>query len=340
MERAITDLPKIVCVGSNMESEVALRALLDAGAAVSGLVTLPVMEDSQRPSDFLDLHPIAEKAGITVIDTIDVNSEETLARIRALAPDYIFALGWSQIFGQPLLEIPSGFVVGSHPSPLPRGRGRAPVPWTILQRMAVSAVTLFRMDPGADTGPILIQRWFHVADSIYALDLYRLTAEHLAAGYIDLYERICRDAVEAVAQDEALATYRAKRSPLDGHLDFSLPARDLERLIRAVSRPYPGAYTYYGEQKIVIQRAGIPSENRYVGTAGQILVRDGDRLLVQCGDDALWLEDLSDDATGQPMEGSEFRVGSRFGLRVEDELVALKKALRSLSDRLDALISE
>ena len=82
-----------------------------------------------------------------------MNAVETIKAIEALRPDYIYTLGWSQLFREAFIKTPSRYVVGSHPSELPAGRGRAPVPWTILQGHRQSAVTLFRIDVGVDSGP-------------------------------------------------------------------------------------------------------------------------------------------------------------------------------------------
>ena len=121
-----------------MESDVALRGLIKNKVNVVSLVTLPSKE-SIGVSDYIDLHPLCESNDIKTIDTKDINSVETCTQIKNEEPDYIFVLGWSQIFKEELLNIPNEFVVGSHPSPLPDGRGRAPVPWTIIQEKKKSA---------------------------------------------------------------------------------------------------------------------------------------------------------------------------------------------------------
>ena len=120
-----TSQPRIVCVGSNLESRVVLEGLIATGAQVVGLVTLP--GGSSAVSDHVDLHPLCEEHGIETIDTTDINSWPTIKAIGRLEPDYLYTLGWSQLFGDELLSVPARYVVGSHPSPLPEGRGRAPV---------------------------------------------------------------------------------------------------------------------------------------------------------------------------------------------------------------------
>ncbi|GIT30626.1 MAG: hypothetical protein Ct9H300mP1_26720 [Planctomycetaceae bacterium] len=87
------------------------------------------------------------------------------------------------------------------------------------------------------------------------------------------------------------SSYRARRTPADGHIDFRPSAETIERLVRAVSHPYPGAYSYYGGTKVVFWRASLQGIPNHVGTPGQILLSKDGRLLVQAGDRPLWLFD-------------------------------------------------
>ena len=111
-------------------------------------------------------------------------------------PDYIFVLGWSQIFKENLLSIPNEFIVGSHPSPLPEGRGRAPVPWTIIQEKKESAITLFKMSKGVDSGEILVQKYFEVPTNSYASELYNVVAENLRDAFSEIYDNIISNKIE------------------------------------------------------------------------------------------------------------------------------------------------
>jgi methionyl-tRNA formyltransferase len=327
-----TPAPRIVCVGANLESEIALRTLFAERVPVAGLVTLPTGAPGAG-SDYVDLHPLCEDASVPVLDAVDINDASAIDRLREWRPDVIFTLGWSQLFGRELLETPTHFVVGSHPSPLPRGRGRAPIPWTILEGAESSAITLFKMDPGVDAGPILKQRWFDVAADVYAGELYRLVATHLGQAFVELYRDMLAGTVVETPQEASQATYRAKRTAADGHLDFSRPAADLARLIRAVSHPYPGAYTYLGDRRVVFERAELADSAAYRGLGGQILRRSRGRILVQAGDAALWLwQARSDDG---PMAATAFPLGARFGYRLEDEVHALRAEVRRLRQALE-----
>jgi len=319
--------PRVVCVGANLESEIVLKGLIAIQTNIAGLVTVPPHKSSAI-SDYVDLHELCRAAGIGVIDTENINAPATLDQIRRLEPDFLFTLGWSQLFKDELLSLPAHYVIGSHPSPLPKGRGRAPIPWTILLGEQRTAVTFFRMEIGVDSGPILQQRWFDIPPRCQAMDLYRLAAENLRDGFIELYRELEAGTAKETPQDHSQASYRAKRTPADGHIDFCEPAKNIDALIRAVSHPYPGAYAYFGDWKVHIWKSSLENVPPYQGTKGQILARRDACLLIQAGDRPLWIGDLT--IEGNSPDLREFSIGSKFGYDVEDEIHRLVRELKSL----------
>lgn len=330
--------PRIVCVGANAESEEALRGLLRANASIVAVVTTPASGD--QPCDYADLRTVCQPATIPVIETANINSSATVAEIAAFRPDYIYTLGWSRLFRQRLLEVPSQYCVGSHPAELPMGRGRAPLPWTILQDLRRSAVSLFKMTPGVDDGPLLLQRSFGVPEGVNAESLYHLVSENLSAAFVDLHAmHASGEPIDEVPQRGLPNSYRAKRVPADGLLDFSRPAHELERLVRAVGAPYPGAYSYLNGEKVVVWRASIENIPRAVGVAGQILLAEQNRVLVQAGDGPIWLEDLQP-GQAECSLSKALRVGACFGYRVQDEIHDLRRQLVECRRQLESLLPQ
>ena len=318
--------PRIVCVGSNLESLEVITGLIQSEANIVGLVTLPSEEDHAHVSDYADLHSICEGNKIPCIDTKNINSSETISSIRLLKPDYIYTLGWSQIFQSDLLQIPSQYIVGSHPTLLPFGRGRAPIPWTILQEQRRSAVTLFRMEKTVDDGEILLQKKFEIPKEANASDVYSLVAACLREAYCEIYE--CHELEQPIKPIKRVPhseTYRGKRVKADGHIDFAMSANEIVKLVRAVSEPFPGAYLYYGGQRLEVWQASKDGVPPYIGTVGQVLLKDCQRLLVQAGDSPLWLSHLTCD--GKPVLISEIRVGDKFGYVAEDKIFEMKQEI-------------
>jgi methionyl-tRNA formyltransferase len=323
--------PRIICIGSNLESEQVLNSLIANKNQITALVTLPENEGI-GVSDYVNLVPFCVDNSIRIIRTTDINSDTTLDEIRSLKPDYMFTLGWSQLFKKKLLEIPKYFVVGSHPSFLPAGKGRAPIPWTILERRERTAVTLFKMNTEADAGDILLQRQIKFKPDLYAGELYDLIASNLSIAFCDLYSRLRSKQLPESEKQTGAGSIRARRTPADGLIDFSKPAADIECLIRAVSKPYPGAYSHYNSEKITIWRVNFNQNSHHVGTIGQVLARDGDSILVQCADTSLWLKCFESHAG--IVESSLFKLGTKFGYQVDDEIHFLKQKLAELEKRL------
>src|SRR3546814_501635 len=123
------------------------------------------------------------------------NAPDVLEAVSALAPDYVFVIGWSQICKPAFRQAAGGQVIGYHPAPLPRLRGRAVIPWTILLDEKITASTLFWIDDGVDSGPILAQRYFHIAPDETAAILYR---QHMEA-----LDRMLRESLPMIAQGSA-----------------------------------------------------------------------------------------------------------------------------------------
>jgi methionyl-tRNA formyltransferase len=276
-----------VVVGAVDSTRVALEALgAAAGWRVAGLVTLEP-ELAARHSDFVDLAPLAAGLGAPVLAVDRVNAADAIARIAALEADYLFVIGWSQLCGPELMALAPGRVIGYHPAPLPRMRGRAAIPWTILAAEPITASTLFWIDEGMDSGPILDQQFLHVAPDETAGSLYRRHIAALAAMLKRTLPRIAAGEPPREAQDERYATWTARRIPADGRIDWGAPAARIDRLIRAVGRPYPGAFTELGGARLTIWAAApSPVGARHLALPGQVIARDAGGFTVMCGDGA------------------------------------------------------
>lgn len=182
--------------------------------------------------------------------------------------------GWSQIAGRAVLDAPNLGVLGMHPSLLPEGRGRAAIPWAILKGLTVTGVTLFRMDEGVDTGVILHQVKIPIEDREDAGSLYaKVCAAHREA---IRYSYPCLKSWGAVyiKQDESRATVWPQRKPEDGRINPTMTVTEIDRLVRAVTRPYPGAFIERDKSSVIIW-AGHPDKNTDTRSGYRITASDG-----------------------------------------------------------------
>lgn len=274
---------RIVLVGAVGSTRVALQALAEWPEGLTALATLPTSR-AARHSDYEDLRGLAAQHGVAVIDVINVNAPESLEALRSLEPDLVMVIGWSQLCGPEFLRLPRLGTVGFHPAPLPEFRGRAVIPWTILERRAVTGASLFWMDEGMDSGDLLAQELFDVAPDETAETLYRKHEASLARMLGAVSPAVLAGTPPRLPQDHSRATYCARRTAQDGEIDWHQPAEQVWTLIRAVTRPYPGAFTQVRGGKCVVWAADLIDDAPFIGLPGQIQTIIDGAPLVRCGD--------------------------------------------------------
>lgn len=275
---------RAVLVGAVESSAVALSAF--ARRAEWTLAAVVTLNEglAGRHSDFVDLGPAAERMGSQVIRVDNVNRDPSLAAIEAVRMDYVFVVGWSQICGPRFLDLAPNRVIGYHPSALPRMRGRAAIPWTILNQEPITAGSLFWIDGGTDTGDLLDQHYFHLSPGETAASLYAKHMEALAVMLDRSLAALARGEEPRRRQDEACATWCARRTPADARIDWTAPAPEVLRLVRAAGRPYPGASTNAGPAPLTIWAAEpVPDAGRHLASPGQVIEASDDKFVVMCG---------------------------------------------------------
>jgi methionyl-tRNA formyltransferase len=274
---------KIILVGTVKSTLVALETMIEKSIKPITVVTLPLSK-AYRHSDFVDLRPLTLKYNIPIIEASNINNPETIEKIKSFEPDYMFVIGWSQILNKEVLAIPSKGSIGYHPAPLPKNRGRAVIPWAILQGEKETGSTLFWLDEGVDSGDILLQKIFPVDFNETATTLYEKHLKVLKELLLEALSLLINGKAPRIPQDHTKATYCAKRTPADGYINWDLPAKHIWTLIRAVTEPYPGAFTFYKGKKLIIWEADYIGDAPYCGIPGQIQAFEGTGALVKCGD--------------------------------------------------------
>ena len=278
---------RALLIGAVESTRIAADAIsCSPGWTLASIATLPP-HLAHRHSDFVDLAGPAASANATLLFTPNINSDDFLASIQEIAPDITFVIGWSQLCGSSFRAAARQRVLGYHPAPLPRLRGRGVIPWTILLDEKITASTLFWIDEGTDSGPILAQRYMHVAPDETASSLYARHMTALRDLLTETLPRLLADDCPGERQDELFATWAARRRPDDGRIDWTRSAAEVERLVRAVGRPYPGAFVGDGDRRVTIwsaQRQEIGGTHHAM--PGQVIARTDDSFLVRCGDGA------------------------------------------------------
>lgn len=313
----------LVLVGTVDSSYRVLETLIDMHAPIQMVLSLSPA-DAKGVSDYADLGPLATQHGVPHRYIRHINDSETLDLLTHLQPDVVMVIGWSQIVSGQVLSIPRFGCVGAHPALLPRNRGRAAIPWSILMNEKETGMTLFYLDEGIDSGDIIDQTVLPISEHDTARTIY----DRAVAALCDMVRRhlngILTNTAPRVPQNHTKATYCAKRTPEDGLIDWNCSTDHIWRLIRAVSHPYPGAFTYYRYKRLIIWEAR-PGDEEWVGVPGQVLRSDPSLgVLVKTGDGVIWLTDVELEGKRLPPANLIRRVGEKLG-RVLDPLELLKR---------------
>lgn len=194
--------------------------------------------------------------GIPVYPIENINKEESL--LKKLAPDALLVCGWRQIIEKRILELPKMGTIGFHPTLLPKGRGPAPIINTILNGIKNSGVTMFYLDDSLDGGDIIGQEKFEIKESDYAADVYNKVIESGKSLIKKFLPPIARGIAPRTPQKESDATYLEKRNLKDNEILLGKETPEqIYRKIKALSKPYLGAYIRMGNKKLIVWKAEL-----------------------------------------------------------------------------------
>jgi methionyl-tRNA formyltransferase len=320
---------RIALVGSVSSSAITLCSLLKNGANVVGVLGLRP-ENSANVSGYVDLKAIAGSNNIEYLAFEKINTSEIADHIEKWNLDILFVVGLSQLVGDRILKMPRLGCIGFHPTWLPQGRGRAPIAW-LTKYSLPGAATFFLMDEGADSGPIIFQEPFFVAQDSYASEVTKNMEAAIGAALDRWIPQLLRGEWNPLAQDSAKATFFGRRSSEDGLINWLATAKEIHALVRASSYPHPGAYTFYKGERLRIWRTQVEGNTRWHGVPGRLL--DGGKdggWLVQSGDEPIRI--LEWDLNG--ISQNELRGGVKLGFTVEEELFSLREKVRELTTQL------
>jgi methionyl-tRNA formyltransferase len=321
---------KFVVVGSVSSTRLTLETLLRNGVNVSGVLGLDPAH-SKNVSGYANMGEIAKAYGIPHFHFKHINSPEVLKMLHEWRPDYLFVVGLSQLASSEVIRSASRLCIGFHPTLLPYGRGRAPIAWILLDGVP-GAATLFRMTEDADAGEILAQVPYDVSNLHYAGDVLANIEAALGAALDQVIPKLLQGEPQLRKQDHAKASWYGKRTPRDGCINWHRSAEDIHALVRASSRPHPGAYTFWKDWKIIIWRASLEQSMPFKGVVGRILTLSmSGEPIVQTGNGLLRVEQFEfEGRAGLPKP--TLTVGDSLGFSTENELFELRRRVAFLED--------
>ena len=284
---ASTSRRRIAFAGTPEFAAVALRALLDAGHDIPLVLTQPDRPAGRgmRPQPSA-VKRVALEHGLSVAQPERLRDPATHQPLREAAVDVLVVAAYGLILPQAVLDIPPAGCVNIHASLLPRWRGAAPIQRAIEAGDASTGISLMRMEAGLDTGPVLLAESLPIGDEETAGELHDRLATLGARLVVATIPRL--ESMAAEPQPEAGVTYAAKIDKAEAVLDWTQPAVELARKVRAFN-PFPGASAPLGGQPTKLWRAAPVAGD---GPPGHFLAADSAGIVVACGTGALRITEL------------------------------------------------
>jgi methionyl-tRNA formyltransferase len=299
---------RIGWIGFHMEGVAALRATLERRFPIVAIITLSGAAAARR-SGADDYSAIGQEFGIPVFEVDDVNAEAGLTTLAGLKLDLAFVIGWTQLVGPAARRlIPLG-LIGAHASLLPHNRGRAPVNWALIRGERETGNTLQWLGDAVDGGEVIDITRIAITPYDSCQSIYEQVAESNRVMILDLLPKLLngeRPATPQLHSDEPLLS---RRRPADGRLDWSAGSAGVYDFVRALTRPYPGAFSrLQGERWTIWSSALLPL--RADGPPGEVIgpvvspVQEACGQAVWCGRGAITLLEVESE-DGRVLKGRE-----------------------------------
>lgn len=276
---------RVVMFGYQTWGHRTLQALLESEHEVVLVVTHPRSDHAYERIWSDSVADLAAEHDVEVLIRERLDDEDLMTRLKAVRPDIIVANNWRTWIPPEIFTLPTHGTLNVHDSLLPAYAGFSPLIWALINGESEVGVTAHMMDAELDAGDIVLQRSVPVGPADTTTDLFHATVNLIGPITVDALALIDSGRTDWTKQDRAKASFFHKRSIEDSRIDWTWPAEDIERLVRAQSDPYPSAFTFHRGKQLRIVRASVSKAN-YGGTPGRIFIKEGDGVVIVAGAEA------------------------------------------------------
>ena len=274
---------RVVFLGTPEFAVPSLEALGSSGHDVLGVFTQP--DRPKGRGNQISASPVktaALRLDVSVHQPERIRQPHAIEQLRILAPDLMVVVGYGQISPQVIIDIPRYGILNVHASLLPKYRGAAPIQWAIANGETQTGVTIMQIDAGLDTGDMLKREATEIGSDETAPELSGRLADIGAKLLIKTITELPAGA-RAQKQNDAEATYAPILKKEDGRIDWQRPAQQIYNRLRGF-KPWPGAYTVFRGQQLVIVSAK-PASHATLPLAS--VLPEKKRLFVGCGEESV-----------------------------------------------------
>jgi methionyl-tRNA formyltransferase len=298
---------RIVFFGSPAFAVPTLEALLRSSHRVVGVVTQPD-KPRGRGQSIADgpVKVCAVAAGVPVLQPSSLKDPAFLQQVASLRADLGVVAAYGKILPEAVIQAARLGMINVHASLLPKYRGAAPIQRAVAAGDAETGVTIMRVVKALDAGAMLATTRRPIGAYETAADVERDLARLGAALLVATVDRMARGPIDEPPQDDSQATYAPRLTKTDGLIDWSMSAREVHNLVRAL-HPWPHAYSFLGDRRLILLHSEI-DEASVGGAPGEVLTAAGDDLRIATGRGALVVHEIQAEGR-RPMGMREFLAG-------------------------------
>ena len=308
---------RIAFAGTPQFALPALRALLASRHRVVGVLTQPDRPAGRgRELRASPIKLLATEHGLPVAQPATLKTAEGRAVLHGWSPDLMVVVAYGLILPAPVLMLPRMGCLNIHGSVLPRWRGAAPIQRAVLAGDAETGISIMQLDEGLDTGPVLLERRRPIGLHDTAGDLHDALSELGAAALLEAIDGLTTGELLPRAQSTEGVTYAAKIEKTEARIEWSAPAVQVDRRIRAFN-PWPVAHTQLAGEGLRLLRSSVADTDAREAAPGTVLGLADDGLRVACGEGVVAVSELQR-AGKRPVSARDFANAARLaGLRFE-----------------------
>jgi len=275
---------KVVFIGCVHFSQITLNHIYRLpNVCLTGVVT---SNQTKSMDDYVCLESDAKNFRVDHF-TYENNDNDLTDWIRQRGPDVIYCFGWPKLLSKDIFDIPRLGTIGYHPTALPKNRGRHPIIWSLVLGLTSTSSTFFFIDDGIDSGDILSQEEVSISPQDNAESLYEKLIQIALNQITEFTQLLFSGQYSRQAQDNDNATYWRKRCKEDGIIDWRMTATAINNLVRALSKPYPGAICMQNSYVYRILESNIIKYPDESTEPGKIISAGNGKFTVKCGENAL-----------------------------------------------------
>lgn len=283
---------RLVVAGNGDRGAVCLEALAQAGHEVLAAV-------AHQGGEGGPFGRTAARLGLSLLAPAAPEEPGFLDRLRRLRPQATVLAGYGPIVGPSFLAAAGRWCVNLHGGKVPEYRGSSPMNWSLINGERESGISVLLVDERIDAGPVLAEHRFPIGPDDTIADLHAHANKAFPPLLLAALDDLASGCARPRAQDEARAAYWPRRFPDDGLVLWDiLTAQQVHDRIRALTDPYPGAFTFLGPRRINLLRSRLTATPHH-GDPGRVYRIQGSSLLVAASDRCLWVDRAVDAATGQ-----------------------------------------